>query len=105
LIDSVPRAGCKLTLAELVDEYVETHEAEPTTIAKLRWLLCQGDRRAFRPSFSRSSSGTSIALRASSMCGGAFAYGRLKKPKTRRSLRGAATDDRAQCARPAARIN
>jgi integrase len=28
-----------LTLAELVHEYLEVHEAEPTTIAKLRWLL------------------------------------------------------------------
>jgi integrase len=28
-----------LTLAELVDEYLEVHLAEPVTIAKLRWLL------------------------------------------------------------------
>jgi integrase len=28
-------------LAELVDEYLETHEAAPTTIAKLRWLLAK----------------------------------------------------------------
>jgi hypothetical protein len=30
-----------LTLAELVDEYLEVHQAEPTTIAKLRWLLAK----------------------------------------------------------------
>jgi len=28
-----------MTLAELVDEYLEIHQAEPVTIAKLRWLL------------------------------------------------------------------
>jgi integrase len=28
-----------ITLGELVDEYLETHQAEPVTIAKLRWLL------------------------------------------------------------------
>jgi integrase len=28
-----------MTLAELVDEYLEMHQAEPVTIAKLRWLL------------------------------------------------------------------
>jgi integrase len=28
-----------MTLAELVDEYLELHQAEPVTIAKLRWLL------------------------------------------------------------------
>jgi hypothetical protein len=28
-----------LTLAELVDEYLAQHEAEPETIDKLRWLL------------------------------------------------------------------
>src|SRR4051812_38834311 len=27
-----------MRLAELVDEYVELHQAEPVTIAKLRWL-------------------------------------------------------------------
>lgn len=32
------RAGT-MTLAELVDEYLEMHQAEPVTIAKLRWLL------------------------------------------------------------------
>jgi hypothetical protein len=30
-----------LTLAELVDEYLSTHEAAPTTVAKLRWLLAK----------------------------------------------------------------
>jgi integrase len=30
-----------LTLAELVDEYLEVHLAEPVTIAKLRWLLAK----------------------------------------------------------------
>jgi hypothetical protein len=28
-----------LTLGELVDEYLEMHQAEPVTLAKLRWLL------------------------------------------------------------------
>ncbi len=28
-----------MTLTELVDEYLEMHQAEPVTIAKLRWLL------------------------------------------------------------------
>jgi integrase len=28
-----------MTLAELVDEYLEMHQAEPVTVAKLRWLL------------------------------------------------------------------
>jgi len=28
-----------MTLAELVEEYLEMHQAEPVTIAKLRWLL------------------------------------------------------------------
>ena len=31
--------GATLTLAELVEEYLEMHQAEPVTIAKLRWLL------------------------------------------------------------------
>ena len=31
--------GATMTLAELVDEYLEIHQAEPVTIAKLRWLL------------------------------------------------------------------
>jgi integrase len=33
--------GCAttMTLAELVDEYLKMHQAEPVTIAKLRWLL------------------------------------------------------------------
>jgi hypothetical protein len=39
-----------MTLAELVDEYLEMHQAEPVTIAKLRWLLGKateslGDKR------------------------------------------------------------
>src|SRR5881392_2499228 len=28
-----------LTLGELVEEYLEMHQAEPVTMAKLRWLL------------------------------------------------------------------
>ena len=28
-----------MTLGELVDEYLEMHQAEPVTISKLRWLL------------------------------------------------------------------
>src|SRR5229473_2567161 len=31
--------GASMTLGELVQEYVEMHQAEPVTIAKLRWLL------------------------------------------------------------------
>src|SRR6266498_4874727 len=39
-----------LTLAELVDEYLAQHDAQPETIEKLRWLLTKavlvfGDRR------------------------------------------------------------
>ena len=34
-----PGRGGAITLAELVDEYLELHQAEPVTIAKLRWLL------------------------------------------------------------------
>jgi integrase len=39
-----------MTLSELVEEYLAQHEAEPRTIAKLRWLLAKathalGDRR------------------------------------------------------------
>jgi hypothetical protein len=30
-----------MTLDELVDEYLEMHQAEPVTIAKLRWLLAK----------------------------------------------------------------
>lgn len=30
-----------MTLGELVDEYLEMHQAEPVTIAKLRWLLAK----------------------------------------------------------------
>jgi len=33
------RLSQSLTLAELVDEYLAQHDAEPVTIAKLRWLL------------------------------------------------------------------
>jgi hypothetical protein len=40
----------QITLSELVAEYLAQHEAEPRTIAKLRWLLAKaicafGDRR------------------------------------------------------------
>jgi integrase len=35
-----PGGGCAtMTLAELVEQYPELHQAEPVTIAKLRWLL------------------------------------------------------------------
>src|SRR5436190_14807375 len=39
-----------LTLAELVDEYLAQHDAQPETITKLHWLLAKavsafGDRR------------------------------------------------------------
>ena len=36
-----PGRGGAITLAELVEEYLELHQAEPVTIAKLRWLLCK----------------------------------------------------------------
>jgi hypothetical protein len=40
----------QITLSELAEEYLAQHEAEPRTIAKLRWLLAKatrafGDRR------------------------------------------------------------
>jgi integrase len=46
----VDGVGSSLTLAELVDEYLAQHDAEPVTIEKLRWLLAKaiasfGDRR------------------------------------------------------------
>src|SRR3954451_20453223 len=31
--------GATMTLEELVEEYLEMHQAEPVTMAKLRWLL------------------------------------------------------------------
>jgi hypothetical protein len=31
--------GASMTLGDLVEEYLEMHQAEPVTIAKLRWLL------------------------------------------------------------------
>src|SRR5438445_3500137 len=34
-----PGRGGATTLAEFVEEYLERHQAEPVTIAKLRWLL------------------------------------------------------------------
>ena len=34
-----PGRGGAITVAELVEEYLELHQAEPVTIAKLRWLL------------------------------------------------------------------
>ena len=34
-----PDRGGAITLAELVEEYLQLHQAEPVTIAKLRWLL------------------------------------------------------------------
>jgi integrase len=34
-----PGRGGATTLAELVEEYLQLHQAEPVTIAKLRWLL------------------------------------------------------------------
>ena len=42
--------GTSLTLAQLVDEYLDQHDAQPETIAKLSWLLSKavnefGDQR------------------------------------------------------------
>jgi hypothetical protein len=34
-----PSGRAATTRGELVDEYLEMHQAEPVTIAKLRWLL------------------------------------------------------------------
>jgi integrase len=34
-----PGRGGAITLAQFVEEYLELHQAEPVTIAKLRWLL------------------------------------------------------------------
>jgi hypothetical protein len=46
-----------ITLAELVDEYLEMHQAEQVTIAKLRWLLGKAtacwERRGWRSSHRR----------------------------------------------------
>jgi integrase len=35
------RPGAETTLAELVEEYLEVHQAAPATIEKLRWLLAK----------------------------------------------------------------
>src|SRR5712691_1277853 len=35
------RRAATMTLGELVEEYLEMHQAEPVTIAKLRWLLAK----------------------------------------------------------------
>ena len=35
------RRLAQITLSELTDVYLAQHEAEPRTIAKLRWLLAQ----------------------------------------------------------------
>jgi hypothetical protein len=45
-----PGRGGAITLAELIEEYLELHQAEPVTIEKLRWLLRKatislGDKR------------------------------------------------------------
>ncbi len=45
--------GSTLTLAQLVDEYLTQHDAQPETIAKLQWLLSKavrefGDQRLGR---------------------------------------------------------
>ena len=35
------RGRTTMTLTALVEEYLDLHQAEPATIAKLRWLLCK----------------------------------------------------------------
>jgi hypothetical protein len=35
-----------LTLGEWVEKYLDTHQGERVTVAKLRWLAREGDRRA-----------------------------------------------------------
>ena len=42
----VPGRPGTLTLGEWVEEYLDTHHVERVTVAKLRWLLGEGDRRA-----------------------------------------------------------
>jgi hypothetical protein len=39
-----PGGQATMTLGELVDEYLEVHQAEQITIAKLRWLLGKATR-------------------------------------------------------------
>lgn len=56
------RAG-SITLAELVEEYLALHQAEPVTIAKLRWLLGKathslGEKRLADLSPNRSGNGS-----------------------------------------------
>jgi hypothetical protein len=46
----VGRAGT-ITLGELVDEYLELHQAERVTLAKLRWQLGKGDHCIRRGEF------------------------------------------------------
>ena len=43
-----PGRGGAITLAELVEEYLELHQAEPVTIGKLRWLLGKATRPSVR---------------------------------------------------------
>ena len=43
-----PGRGGAITLAELVEEYLELHQAEPVTIDKLRWLLRKATAQSWR---------------------------------------------------------
>jgi hypothetical protein len=42
------RRAAALTLGEWVEEYLDAHDGERVTVAKLRWLLGEGDRRTGR---------------------------------------------------------
>jgi hypothetical protein len=42
------RRSATITLADWVEEYLDSHQGERVTVAKLRWLLGEGDRRAGR---------------------------------------------------------
>jgi hypothetical protein len=50
VLERLGRAGraASLTLAELVAEYLEVHEAEPVTTAKLSWLPGKATPRRVR---------------------------------------------------------
>ena len=70
-----------ITLAEFVDEYLEMHQAEPVTIAKLRWLL-----------------GKATATLGEKRIGGSLAEGRVRVA-ARRSRKGIASRRRRRFGR------
>jgi hypothetical protein len=56
------RPGRELTVTELVEEYLKIHQAAPSTIEKLRWLLSESDSRLRRSVDRRSSTGGDLRL-------------------------------------------